>query len=96
MQVVIRFDRNIETKKELLSVILEEIKKFKRPYRVIGPLNGFSISPISWNDGLTLAARISILVRNHGVNAIDEIEIRVEKEQCPSEISTFYNEWRGH
>ena len=96
MQVVIRFDNNISRHKGLIDILMSEMKKLKSGITIIGPMNGFCVSPVSWNNGLTLAARLAVLIRDHGTDAINDIELRVEKEVGESDTSTLFNEWRGH
>ena len=96
MRLVIRFSRNLDSYPDLRNRIISELKKAKAKIKIIGPMNGFCVEPISWIDGYTLAANLSLIIRDHGLDSNTEIEIRVENEVDESGLSTFYNEWRGH
>jgi hypothetical protein len=36
------------------------------------------------------------LIRNEGMDVINEVEIRVENEIREGDIGSLFNEWKGH
>jgi hypothetical protein len=96
VRVVIRFDVAAERDPDFARAIIGAAKKAGGKLSLIGSLDGLCVASLSWNDAYLLASDLALLVRNKGLNAVGEAEIRVENDIAQTELSTFFNEWKGH